>query len=412
MTGVPEIPVFGFSGWSMAQIQVTRDAFRTGAMSYPHQAHLSMLEWPSFAHGLDTRTMSLINTPFEWEKPDELPQQLFDAWVDRWPQVFPDGEKASSSGLRIGLGVAPGHCKWTLDEDLLCWMPALLHVHDTANMSYFPVERRYRFSAMDGQHVMEEDADPWVLFTALAAQYPHMHGVDRSLLIPWWVHEATFRYLWNYARVYGNPFKQVNGPAEQRESFDFKALMERANNLSGDETFPGIVFPDGRKLGVELIEAKSTGGSIFRSILDTTDDMATLRLLGALDNTRGGPSGSEARSRTHEKQTSKYLGSDCKVTAQALSKISAKWCRFNRWPSKWAPRPKFHHEPPEDQRELAETRAKNADSLTKILDKADVLETRLKSSAPDTSIDWEKLCRDHGIPLRDRSRGEVETPTE
>lgn len=407
VTPIEDMPLYGWSGWKMPDVQGALDQVKVGSLHAAHQLLLEMTEDPVFAHGLDTRTVSLVQTPFELRRRGELPMKYFNALAESWPDVFGPGDLASSAHLRVALGVAPAQVVWEVDDALAIWMPRKIAVKDTGNLIWFPAERRFHFSSLNqGQVTVEDDADPWILFTELASQYPHLHGKLRSLAVVWWVKQACLRYLHNYARVHGSPIRKVKGPAAQRESADFKALIQQAQQLFGGGVFTAPQY-DGPSFDLELVEALSTSHSVFETAIKLADDYFTLRLLGATDNTRGGGAGSRARAEVHERVTNRYLGSDCTVTARALQRVLRKWCQLNRWPLSWAPLPHFDAAPPADQAALADTRQKNANALSQLGQTLPQIQSALQAQDPTARIDWRKLLDQHGVPIQDMDEREL-----
>lgn len=406
VTPIDEVPIYGWSGWQMPDVQAALDQVRAGSLMAAHQLLLSMTEDPVFAHGLDTRTTALVQTPCRLVRPAGLPAPYFDALQASWCEVFSPGDLASSAHLRVALGVAPATATWELDDPLGVWMPRKIAVKDSGNLIWMPPLRRFRFSSLShGQVTIEDDADPWLLFTELASQYPHLHGKLRSLAVVWWIKQAALRYLNNFGRVHGSPIRKVKGPAAQRESADFKALIEQAKKLFGGGVFTAPQY-DGPSFDLELVEAVSQSHSVFETAIRLADEYFTLRLLGAVDNTRAtGSQGSRARAEVHERVTNRYLGADCTVTSTALAKVMRRWCRLNGWPLSWAPPLVFDHNPPEDQQDLADVRAKNAGALAQLGQVLPTLAPQL--AAAGASIDYRRLLQEHGVPLRDLDEAEL-----
>lgn len=391
LTSVDEMPIYGFAGWEMPQVQAALDGLKVGTMIGGHQLLLQMLEDPVFAHGLATRVMSLVGAPFELVKPEGLPQYHFDELVEMWPDLFSANDLASSAFLRVALGLAPAQALWGLSSSAR-WMPRVL-VRDTGNLTWYQYERRYKFASRKGLLTVEDDGRSWVLFCELAAQYPHLHGAVRSLAVAWWIKQAMLRYMNNYGRVHGSPIRKVKGPAEQRESEDYKQLIKQAQMLFGGGVFTAPQYANGVNFDLDLVEAKSTSHEIFGTAISLVDDYMTLRLLGAVDNTRGGGAGSRARAEVHERVTNRYLGSDCTVTATAIRKVMRRWCEYNGFPLSWAPIPKFEHAVPTDQKEEADTRRINAEALAKMVELAKVLDQA------GIKVNWRQVAIDHGVPL-------------
>ena len=393
--GVQESAVTSWAGWDMPAVQAALDGARVGNLQAIHQLLLQMEEDPLIAHGLALRGSALVGTPFRLERRrKELPERAFRALQEHWPECFSDGDLATSAQYRVALGVAPAQVTWHLQEGL--WMPRI-SILETGNLRWDDEIRRFRFQAKGkGEIIVEDDGREWVLFCELAAKYPYLYGALRSLAVVWWVKAACIRYLHNYARVHGSPIRKVKAPASQRESEDFKALIKQAQTLFGGGVFTAPQY-DGPSFDLELVEAESQSYGVFETAIRLADNYITLRLLGAVDNTSGlSGQGSRARAEVHERQSMKFLGSDCRVTARAETKVLRQWCLYNRFEPCWAPVPCFDHAPPADQGELADTRTKNAQALGVLVDKLPLL----AEQAPDVQVDWRALLEEHGVPLR------------
>lgn len=404
---IAEPPLVSFSGWRQQQVQAAIDAFEVGAMAVPHQLYLAMLRSAIFSHGIEGRVAALVDADFEWRKPPDLPQELFDEWVLRWPDAFDENELANVTRQRIAMGVNPAQCTWTAGGT--CYWLRRCHGLDTGNLSWDFALWRYHIETYDqGQQIVEDDCDPYVLFKERAATYPHLHGACRSTATDWWCGMEAERLESLYGRRCGNPIWKVSGPADVRAPTDprqdFQHLVRLATRILGNGVFQSLIKNDGTKLyDLDFLEAKGEAHKVFDVIIDRTGMRITLKLRGAIDSTQGGRDGSRARADVHMKQENKYLGSDGRLTACILNRIAAKWCRLNRWPSSWEPKAHFDTQPPEDQRDLADVRDKYASALSKILGPdggaLDQLEARLRVQDPQARIDVRKLLQQHQVPL-------------
>lgn len=406
--GLQEQAIQSWAGWQMPDVQAALDGARVGNLQAIHQLLLQMQEDPLIAHGLALRSSALVGTPFSLQRRrKELPEKAFRALQEHWPECFSDNDLATSVQYRVPLGVAPAQVTWHLADGL--WMPKI-RLLETGNLRWDDQIRRFRFQARDqGEIVIEDDGREWVLFCELAAKYPYLYGALRSLAVVWWIKAACLRYLHNYARVHGSPIRKVKAPASQRESEDFRALIKQAQALFGGGVFTAPQY-DGPSFDLELVEAESQSYGVFEQAIRLADNYITLRLLGAVDNTSGlSGAGSRARAEVHERQSVKFLGSDCRVTARPLVLVLRQWCRYNRFACEWAPVPQFDHAPAADQGALAETRGRNAQAIGMLADKLPLLEGRLKGA----EVDWKALLEEHGVPLREADEvAEAELPAE
>lgn len=397
-----DVPIYGYSGWGVAQVQNALDQIKVGTLIAAHQLLLEMQEDPVFSHGFDLRVKSLVETEFTLEKPlvptSPEYERAFEILVRNWQRVFNENDLAQSAKYRVPLGVAPATVRWWVEDG--CWLPEI-RIKETGNIVWYQYENRFKFLSLNnGLITIENDGAEWVLFIELASKYPYLDGSIRPLATWWWVKQATMRYMHNFARVNGQPWKKVKCPAPQRETEDFRQVLLQAQSLQDNGTFAAPQYKDGPSFDLELVETKGTG-EVFDKIINRADDYMTLRLTGALDNSRGGNSGSRARAEVHELQTNKYLGSDCRVTAAAIQKVLHWWCRYNRFPLAWVPKPVFHYEPPKDERDAAETRRLNSDALKNLAETLPALEAKLQEQSPGSKVDYKKLLLDSGVPVTD-----------
>lgn len=405
LSGVQELQLYSFTGWRSENVRAALAGFETGAMAQPHLLFLAMLRDPVFAHGIETRVIGQIACDFEWKKHPDLPQALFDEWNDRWPDVFDENELASSTRMRIGLGVVPAHVRWTADSDGN-WWPRRVETKDTGNLTWFPTERRYKIVTLyDGQLTVDDDACPWVLFKERASSYSHLHGAARSLAELWYLKGEATQLRSNYGRFCGVPIRKASTPVEQRAPTagapDVKAFLRRAQQLLGNGVFQALKFPPNWETvwDLEFLEAEGKAYEVFTAIIKAADEAITLRLLGATDNTRGGDQGSRARAEVHERVSNRYLGADCKLTARVFSRLARLWCSFNKIPRRLAPIPCFHYELPPDERADAEARERNAAALERLVASLPTLEQRLVAQDPAARVDYRALLLAHKLPL-------------
>lgn len=406
LTPIQELQLYGFIGWRQEQVKAAQEGFEGGSMMWPHLLYLAMQRDPVFSHGVETRVINQQETDLEWVKHPDLPQALFDEWVDRWPDACDDNEQASATRQRICLGVAPAQARWTAARSR--WWLRRVETKDTGNLLWYPMERRYKIVTLsDGQLTIDDDGVPWILFKERASAYPHLLGACRSLADYWWLKHEGLQLRSNYGRFCGIPVKKVSTPAEQRNPTegapDVKSWLKKARDLLGNGVFQALKFPPNWETvwDLEFLEAKGEAHRVFDRIIDDSDDAMTLRLLGAMDNTRGGSQGSRARAEVHERQSNRYLGSDCKATARVYYRLARLWCQFNQIPQRLAPVPKFANEPPEDIKDGAMARQANADALTKFMLVREQVETKLQEQEPGAQIDMRQLLVQHRIPLRE-----------
>ena len=418
VTDVQDIPLFPMLGWRLESVVSANVSFKSGQMFWPWTLHHAMLADPVFSHGVETRIIQALAVEFEWQKHPEMSQALFDEWVDRWSDAFDENELASSMRQRICLGVVPAHCSSTQDRKGR-WFYRKISCKETGNLFYYPIEERYKIVTLrEGQQTVDDDAQPWILFKERSSSYPHLYGASLSLSDHWWLKQEAVQLRSNYGRYCGQPVKKITTPVEQRNpqegTPDTKSFLRRAKTLLGGGIFQALQQIVGDKIqrmwDLEFVEADGQAAVVFDKIIDGADDVMTLKLLGATDNTRGGNAGSEARSKTHEKQTNKYLASDCKLTARQQYRLAREWCRFNRLPEMLAPRPCYHVEPPADKKELADANSANASAIDKITSNLDALELRLRKQDPTANIDIRKLLLDHGLSLVEPGGDEPSSP--
>lgn len=382
-------------GWTMPLVQSALEALDAGDLGEGSRLGRAMERDPIIKHGLGLRVRQLLRAPFEWTCPDGLDQEAFDAFVSWWKANFTADHLASVTKHRILLGVSPAQLTWHPFKNW--WMPRC-HPFDSGTLSWRESDRRYVFIARDGVHTFDSDGHDerggksWQLFRDLGVLQPWREGITLPLAVFWLLSSQAWRYWATYNKT-REPFRKVSVPAAQRESDDLKELVRRAQLMIGGQVVTTPKYPDGQpSYDFDLLEAKASTWQTYPEFCAQSDDYKTLLLLGATDNTRGGPDGSRARADVHEAQTNKYLGADGLVTTSALSDIARAWCRYNRIAEELAPVPCFQTEPPEDASAAADTRKTNSESLKAASEAINAL-------GMANQVDRRKLLEMHGIPL-------------
>lgn len=405
-----ERPIRTFTGWRQQHVDAAVDAFDRGEMHLPHKMWLAMQKDAIISHGVETRVTALVDCEFEWRKPKDLPQALFDEWIARWPECFDEDSLATTLRDRIGLGVVPSQCIWTIGKQAY-WLRRI-KPFQTGNVVYDEASRCYKIDTEEETYWLIDDCDPWVLFRERASHCPHLYGAARALSSDWWLSQEAIRLEALYGRRCGNPIWKVTAPIEQRaptdgnaeqkgDRNDFQRLLQKTQRMLGNGVFEAFKFPPSWDVGYDLdfVESEGLAHKVFDVIIDRTDERKTLKLLGAVDNTRGGRDGSRARALVHEKKSSMYTGADGALTMRTMNRIARKWCEFNRFPVQWAPLAFFDTNPPEDHAQLADVRQKYAAAIGVLSDKLEVLDAKLQKQYPGSKVDYRKLLAAHQIPL-------------
>ena len=267
-------------------------------------------------------------------------------------------------------------------------------------MTYFPTEDVYRIITLsDGQLTVMDDADPWLLFREPAARRSYLYGAARALAGVWYAKSEAAELRAGFARAAGNPLRNVQMPIENRApqegAPDSKRYMERAQRLMGLGVFASLVDKEGKPLwNISYVEPKGDGRGVFDTVINASDDYMTLYLTGAIDNSRGGGSGSEARAKIHEKQTTKYTGADCMAVADRFAFLARRWCHYNGLPESCAPRPVFKWQPEEDRAQAAAAARDKAAAVKNLSEAAGGMD-RLQAAG----LDLQALMRSMGLPM-------------
>jgi len=393
---IQEWPIYGWSGWTMEQVQASLDSVDRGNLRYGEAGMLMLAKHPVWFHGYKTRTQTLVATPFRLEAPEGLDPFKFQELQYHLPAMW-GADSAGAHGLamtgkyRVALGVAPASVYWSLSPTGRTWLP-VMNAKEAGWLNYFPAEQRYRFQARDGQHVVIPDGREWLLFREMSSLYPHTEGLYRPTAVVTWFEQAVIRYWYQYCRTHGNAQKKVKVPGKQRETKDFEELVNLVKTMVGGTTVPCPTYPDGSAFDLELVEAKYSTFETFPQFIDYVDRWITLCWLGAIDNTQGAAAGSRARAQVHERVSLRYLAADCEVSAAALRILLRQWCVYNRIDPRLAPVPVFEWQPEPDRKAEAETRKTNAEAAVKAVEAAEGLERH------GVAVDWPELAELHQIP--------------
>jgi hypothetical protein len=343
--------IISYSGWTLYDVQRALDDSEYGYLLKIQQLLTAMMRDPVFYHGMMTRVQGWLGAPMRFKKPKDLPQAAYDALIQQWPNIFDVHTQATVMQERVGCGIEPVEVYWYVKGDY--WFPKLV-AKNPGNISYSEVDKAYVYQGQDEECVIRNEGEEWLLFKNIGSMQPHLYSAVRALAIVWFLKQEAIRLWQQYTRVHGSPIRQVNVPGTQRETEDLKRAVIRAQTLLGGQVFVAPQYENGLSYDLKLIEAQSNSYLTFVDLIAAYDRYITLVLLGAVDNTQSLPYGSRAKAQVAEKQTNKYLVSDCRIMSEPFVPLFAAWCKYNRIPVKDAPIGWYEPILPEDDAQRAE----------------------------------------------------------
>jgi len=316
-----------YSGWTFEQVQSALDQSEQGVLREITQLMVAMMRDPMFYHGVMTRIMSFLGCPFLMKNTEGFPTDLYDTIRSEWKTILPKHTLATILKHRICIGVAPAEVFWYVKNKR--WLPKIRAKHP-ANLFFNLNSKKYSYSGKDKIYIINPDGKEWILFQGLGEIAPYLDGACRALAVVWFLKQEAIRLWQNYARVHGTPIRKVTVPGQQRESDDVKLLVARAQKLLGGQVFTAPMYEDGLKYDLSLVEATGNSYLTFVDLIALYDKYITLVLLGAIENTQSLPYGSRAKAEVAEKQTNKYLYSDCDEATPPLVPVFEAICEYNR----------------------------------------------------------------------------------
>jgi phage gp29-like protein len=343
---------------------------------------------------LETRVRGLLGLDMKWGDDEDVDAELDQhakALQEAFPAMLPDDAQAELLSWGIMLGVGVGECIWydragkyTPVPRLKVWHPQFLTWRwDT---------RSFWLSTQTGNVEVTPGDGHWVLYAPYGVQRGWMHGLVRSLAVPWLLRQYAMRDSARYGEAYGQPVKQAivpsNGSKPDKDTFllQVAALAAESTLLTPQSVGPG---GEESKFDFKLHELQGKGHEVFEAQLRRADTNIAVKILGQNLTTEAGTGtkGSLATAKVHDRVRQDVLEFDDKTLSHCLrDQVVRPWAAANYGDPELAPVFRRHTEPPED---------KSQDSAT-ALSLSQAVNTFKMAQAP---VDARKLLENFDLPL-------------
>jgi phage gp29-like protein len=252
--------------------------------------------------------------------------------------------------------------------------------------------RSFWLSTQTGNIEVTPGDGHWVLYAPYGVQRGWMHGLVRSLAVPWLLRQYAMRDSARYGEAYGQPIKQGIVPSDGNKD-DKDTFLRQLAALAAEST---ILTPQSKDAGgaeskfdFELHELTGKGHEVFEAQLRRADTNIAVKILGQNLTTEAGTGtkGSLATAKVHDRVRQDVLEFDDKTLSHCLrDQVVRPWAAANYGDPEKAPVFRRHTEPPED---------KTQDSAT-ALALAQAVNTFKQAQAP---VDPRKLLENFDLPL-------------
>lgn len=329
----------------------------------------------------NTFIMSVLGCEQHFESADDTKkaQRIADRAKEEWPEMLPEDEEYEYVRWAILLGAAIMRTPWDMKTGrakCAAWHPGALWFNLVTN--------EYYLRHASGQFAIERDSADWMMLTPYSYKYGRLNGLIRSCAMPWLARQWVFRDRARHSEVHGMPIRVGVTPADA----DARAKNAYRTTLQSIGTETVVIAPqgvEGKRYGVELVEAKSNSHEVFSTQLDHLDDCLAILILGQKMSSKGSPGlGSDANpGDSVRNDLMKWLA---RVIEGYSNRLLRRWTEFNYGADQvdYAPRRCIEVDPPEDGK-------KKADEMSVL---GDVV-SKLKSEG----LDIRQLLEQAGVPL-------------
>lgn len=313
---------------------------------------------------LNTLIMSVLGREKHWEAEGDTgkAQKIADEIDEQWDDMVPEEELYELVRWALMLGAGVMRTPWDMKQGTAkcqTWHPGALWFN--------LVDNEYYLRHQAGQVVVPQDSLDWVLLTPYSHKYGRLNGLVRATAMVWLARQWVFRDRARHSEVHGMPIRVgiVPSDADKRAKDNYR----RGLQAIGTETT--IIAPqggEGKKYGVELIEAKSNSHDVFSAQLDHLDDCLAILVLGQKMSSKGAQGlGSDANpgdSVRHDLM--KWLA---RIIERFAYRLARRWVELNHGPADaeaYTPHLCIEVDPPEDGQKKAQELSLLGDVVSKL----------------------------------------------
>lgn len=328
---------------------------------------------------VNTLLMSVLGCERNWtasdakakgkKKATAKAQRFADELAEGWDEMVAEEELYELVRWALMLGASIMRTPWDMRTGAVearTWHPGALWFNLTDN--------EYYLRHQGGQLVIPRDSLDWQLLTPYSHKYGRLNGMVRSMSMLYLARQWTFRDRARHSEVHGMPIRLgiVPADADKRSKENFRVGLQSI----GTETV--VIAPqgeEGKKFGVQLVEAQSNSHQVFSSQLDHLDDCMAILVLGQKMSSKGSTGlGSDANPGDSVRRD--IMSWLARVIEKLCNRLSRRWMEVNYGADQvdYAPRLCIGVDPPEDGKKRADEMSVLGDVVKKL--KAEGLDVR------------------------------------
>jgi phage gp29-like protein len=352
-----ELPVSNWGEWdSVGRVRAAIRSLEQGMFDQGACLCDAMTRDDRVGGALLTRTQALPSLPFTLEAGKgaraEAIARDFEA-RELFSVMCPDSALIELQHWAQLIGVGLGENVWELNGQE--WVPRLRVWHPRW-LSWRDDPQGWWVQTRTGPVQVVPNNGQWVMLAPLGLHRAWMHGLVRSLYVPWLVRQWGLRDWARHSEVLGTPIKKAYTPTSADEEDKQRFLREVAGMgaesvvripRGDDVTSPGFEL--------ELLEASGSNGDGFDRLVTKASECLTIRILGQ-NLTSEVKGGSFAAAKVHANIRADVLQADAEALVPCLrQQVLGWWSYFNHGDPELAPIPGWNVEPPEDKGEGAKS---------------------------------------------------------
>jgi phage gp29-like protein len=272
-----DIPAAYSQGWDPSTMQGVLQAHLNGTFLGSALLWDSLLGDPRVQATLLARTQALFGRAARFKagkgpKADEC----LAAWKERWPLIGKLSTLSEILRWQIGMGFQHSEIVWDTSGEI--WTPYLKPWNAQFEW-YHLISRTYIATTYDGLLPVTPGDGKWFESSPHGSYRAWLHGVVRSIAIPWLTRQYAIRDFARFCEIHGIPilkaFVPAMGDAQQKQRY-----QNSLRNMGSESVVMCPVNVDGSKYDLELVEAKDTSWQAFSSMLNACDASIILPILG------------------------------------------------------------------------------------------------------------------------------------
>ena len=375
------------ASWSPKGARSALNLLMNGQFSLAAQLADAILADDRVQATIDTRVNGVLSLPMDFapvaEESDRARVVADDLESDFWT-MFPEDALNELQTYGLMLGACPAELVWETGGGK--WLPRLKVWHPSL-LTWVHEERTWRIRTEQGGEMPFTPGDgKWLLYTPYGPKRPWTKARVRSLAIPFVAKQYAVGDWQRHSEIVGGGIRKGKAPSGIKDE-DRQAFLSDLKDLASDAA---IVLPDGWDL--ELIESRAQNADAFEKLIEWADTAIAISVLGQ-NLTTEVEGGSLAAARVHENVKGDLIRADTEGLATTIRRQAIRhWAIFNYGDEGLAPWPKWQSDPPEDQKQLAETMRTFGEGLTSLQNAG-------------LRLDLPELARKFGVPLAQEEEG-------